>query len=309
MGDLNGVRENAARGATGSGRSADGDADRNGGRLYVVATPIGNLGDLSPRALRVLAAVDWVAAEDTRVSGRLLKRFEITAKLVSYHEGNERSRARELLGRLQGGADIALVTDAGTPCISDPGYRLVAAAAQAGVEIVSVPGPSAALALLSISGLPSDRFSFEGFLPARGAARRRALLRLRSMGGTVVLYESPRRIVGLLEDIARECGDPQVAVGRELTKRHEEVLRGGAADLASVIRDRGARGEFVVAVHLPAAEKQNLDDDRLRRRLRERLGDGASVRDIASELKAEGVSRRRVYALAREIGSSGSPLK
>lgn len=291
----------AVRPPTGNGRSV--------GRLYVVATPIGNLGDLSPRAVRVLGEVDWVAAEDTRVSGRLLKRSKITAKFVSYHEGNERSRALDLLGRLQAGADIALVTDAGTPCISDPGYRLVHAAADAGIEVVSVPGPSAVLALLSISGLPSDRFSFEGFLPARGGARRRALLGLRGSGRTLVLYESPRRVVGLLEDIARECGDPQVAVGRELTKLHEEVLRGRAGELALSLQHSGARGEFVLAVYLPGMEEETLDDDQLRRRLRDRLGDGASVRDIASELKAEGVSRRRVYALAREIGSSGSPLK
>jgi len=277
--------------------------------LYVLATPIGNLGDLGTRAAQLLGEVDLVAAEDTRVSGRLLKRLQISAKLISYHEGNERSRARELLARLQAGADIALVTDAGTPCVSDPGYRLVHAAADAGIEVISVPGPSALLALLSISGLPCDRFSFEGFLPARGPARRRALHRLRGLGCTVVLYESPRRVVGLLRDLAHECGDPQVAVGRELTKLHEEVLRGRADEVAAGLDERGARGEFVVAAYLPELTPEALDDDVLRRRLRLRLRAGASVRDIASELKAEGISRRRVYALAREMGSSGSPLK
>lgn len=267
------------------------------GKLYVVATPIGNLGDVTERAAQVLANVDVVAAEDTRVTRRLLARSGVQAKLVSYRDENERTLAPRLVEQLREGRSIALVTDAGTPCISDPGYRLVSAAAQAGIEVVSVPGPSAVTALLSISGLPTDRFSFEGFPPARAGARREVLESLRDAARTVVFYESPRRVVGFLGEIAAVLGDPEVAVGRELTKIHEEVLRGRAGEVATTLAERGPRGEFVVAVHVPASATSGPADADAE--IAELLDRGLSPRDVAERLRPRGISRREVYAIAR----------
>jgi 16S rRNA (cytidine1402-2'-O)-methyltransferase len=284
------------------------------GKLYVVATPIGNLDDLSPRAVETLRTVDAIAAEDTRVTRRLLARAGIRARLLSYREENERRLAPELVERLRAGDDVALVSDAGTPCISDPGYRLVTAAAAAGVDVVAVPGPSAIVALLSISGLPTDRFSFEGFLPPGRAARRRELAGLASRRGTYVFYESPRRVVRLLGEIAELLGDPPVAVGRELTKVHEEVLRGSASEVAQRLAEQGARGELTVAVHVAAARHVDeaspaqsggvagrLTGEALAKELADLLGRGMSVRDAAALLKKRGASRRDVYDAARAL--------
>ncbi|HYC53914.1 MAG TPA: 16S rRNA (cytidine(1402)-2'-O)-methyltransferase [Candidatus Binatia bacterium] len=264
------------------------------GKLYVVATPIGNMGDLSPRAGEVLGSVEVVAAEDTRVTGRLLERIDVRNKLVSYREENERKLAPALVARLQQGESIALVSDAGTPGVSDPGYRLVRAAADAGIEVVAVPGPSAVVALLSISGLPTDRFSYEGFPPPRAQARRRMLENLRGAGRTVVFYESPRRVKAFLDEIAEVLGDPPVAVGRELTKMYEEVLRGTAAEVAARLAEREPRGEFSIAVHVAAAE-QALTGDALDAVVASMLEEGRSARDIASALKPRGAGRREVY--------------
>ncbi len=284
--------------------------DDSNGRLYVVATPIGNLGDLSPRAREVLGAVAVVAAEDTRVSGRMLARFEIRAELISYHDANEAARSVKLLERLKAGDDVALISDAGTPCISDPGYRLVKTAADAGVEVITVPGPSAVIALLSVSGLPTDRFSFAGFLPPRSAARRKALRGLGGAGGgeaarTVVVYESPRRILGLLEDVAAELGDPQVAAGRELTKMHEEVLRGRASEVRAELAARDSiKGEFVVAIHIEEEPSEQMDNETLKAAVAAALARGETVRDIAAALKDQGIPRRRIYSIARELDRS-----
>jgi 16S rRNA (cytidine1402-2'-O)-methyltransferase len=267
------------------------------GKLYVVATPIGNLGDFAGRGAEALKAVDVVAAEDTRVTGRLLERFGIRAKLLSYRDENERQLAPRLVRDLLDGKSIALVSDAGTPCISDPGYRLVRAAAEAGVEVVSVPGPSAVVALLSISGLPTDRFSFEGFPPPRSGARRELLESLRGGARTVVFYESPRRIARFLGEMADVLGDPEVAVGRELTKMHEEVLRGRASEVAAALTERPPRGEFVVAVHVPAASDGGVGDARAE--ILRLLDEGLSARDVAERLQPRGISRREVYDVAR----------
>jgi len=285
------------------------------GRLYVVATPIGNLDDLTPRAVETLRAVDAIAAEDTRVTRRLLARAGVQVRLLSYREENERRLAPELVERLRAGESIALVSDAGTPCISDPGYRLVAAAAEAGIDVVAIPGPSAIVALLSIGGLPTDRFAFEGFLPPGASARRRELAALASRRGTYVFYESPRRVVRLLGEIAEVLGDPPVAVGRELTKVHEEVLRGSASEVARRLAERGPRGEFTVAVHVAVARDVEgaspgesatatgrLSGTALRTELRRLLDEGMSVRDAAAVLKKRGVSRRDVYDVARKLG-------
>lgn len=270
------------------------------GRLYVVATPIGNMGDLSPRAVEVLGSVDVIAAEDTRVTGRLLERIECKKRMVSYREETERRLAPGLVARMVEGESVALVSDAGTPGVSDPGYRLVRAAAEAGVEVVAVPGPSAVVALLSISGLPTDRFAYEGFAPSKPAARRHALERLRGAGRTVVFFESPHRVVALLEDIAELLGDPPVAVGRELTKLYEQVLRGSAREVAAHFQAHAPRGEFSVAVYIEAAETE-LGGDELDRRVAQLMAEGRTAREIASALKPSGSHRRDIYAAVQRL--------
>ncbi len=270
------------------------------GRLYVVATPIGNMGDLSPRAIEILGSVDVIAAEDTRVTGRLLERIGVKKRMVSYREETERRLAPGLVARLTEGQSIALVSDAGTPGVSDPGYRLVRAAADAGVEVVTVPGPSAVVALLSISGLPTDRFAYEGFAPSKASARRHALERLRGAGRTVVFFESPHRVIALLEDIADILGDPPVAVGRELTKLYEEVLRGSASEIAAHFTTHAPRGEFSVAVHLEAAETE-LAGDELERRVAALIAEGRTTREIAAALKPSGAHHREIYAVVQRL--------
>jgi 16S rRNA (cytidine1402-2'-O)-methyltransferase len=271
------------------------------GKLYVVATPIGNLEDLSPRAVATLENVDLIAAEDTRVTRRLMARAGVSGDLISYREETEESLTPRLVAKLLDGKNVALVSDAGTPTISDPGYRLVKAAAEAGVDVIGIPGPCAVTTLLSIAGLPTDRFAFEGFLPNARKARRDALAAMAGAGRTVVLYESPRRVVALLDEIAELLGNPDVAVGRELTKVFEEVLRGSASEVAAMIGEKKARGEFVVAMYLPARPVATMSDAEIEEEIRRLLEQGASVKDAAQSLKARGVSRRRVYEVARTL--------
>ncbi len=227
------------------------------GRLYVVATPIGNLGDLSPRARATLMACSVIAAEDTRHTGALLTHEGIGTPLTSLHEHNERRRAGDLVERLRGGASIALVSDAGTPAISDPGFELVRVAAAAGIEVVSIPGPCAAIAALSIAAQPTDRFCFEGFLPARRQARRARLEALEREPRTLVFYESPHRLAETLVDLAAAFGAERAAtVAREITKLHESTYRGLLGELAArAAADADlARGEIVLVVSgAPAA--------------------------------------------------------
>jgi 16S rRNA (cytidine1402-2'-O)-methyltransferase len=233
------------------------------GRLYVVATPIGNLGDLSPRACEILKSCVLIAAEDTRHTGVLLKHFGIETPQMSLHDHNEEQRTPDLVSRLRQGAAIALVSDAGTPAISDPGFALVRAAAAAGIDIVAIPGPCAAIAALSIGGLPTARFCFEGFLPARGAARRRRLEELASEPRTLVLYESPYRVKEMLEDCVEAFGGERSAsVAREITKMHETTYRGSLGELlarAGTDADFG-RGEIVLV--LAGAPKEALEGER-----------------------------------------------
>jgi 16S rRNA (cytidine1402-2'-O)-methyltransferase len=221
------------------------------GRLYVVATPIGNLGDFSTRARETLQTCQWIAAEDTRHTGVLLKHFEIRTPQISLHEHNESARSIEIIARLQRGESVALVSDAGTPAISDPGFELVRAAAQAGIEIIAIPGPCAAIAALSIAGLPTDRFCFEGFLPARGAARRQRLETLAEEPRTLVFYESPHRIVEVIEDCAVAFGDArQAVIVREATKLHETTYRAPLGALQAVTQSDSdvSRGEIVLII-------------------------------------------------------------
>lgn len=232
---------------------SDGDAPgkpRPG--LHVVATPIGNLEDLSPRARRVLAAADLVLCEDTRVTGGLLHRLGLKRPLLAYHEHNAARVRPVALDRLATGAVVALVSDAGTPCIADPGYKLVRAAVERGIEVVAVPGPSALLAALAISGLPTDRFFFQGFLPARPAARDAVLAELATIPATLVIYEAPHRIAATLGAAAATLGGREAAVGRELTKRFEEMQRGTLEVLAARFAAQArVRGELVVVVAPP----------------------------------------------------------
>jgi 16S rRNA (cytidine1402-2'-O)-methyltransferase len=217
------------------------------GRLYLIGTPIGNLGDLSDRARLMLAGVDLLAAEDTRRTRTLLRHAGVDRPMVSLFEGNERERTQDLLARLRDGAAVGLVTDAGMPTISDPGFRLVRACVEEGIDVRVVPGPSAAISALVVSGLPVERFTFEGFLPRRSAERRARLRALADDPRTMVLFESPRRLAGLLRDVVAELGDRRVAVARELTKLHEEVRRGRATELLEGL-DGPVRGEVTVVV-------------------------------------------------------------
>lgn len=225
------------------------------GRLYIVGTPIGNLGDFSDRGREVLSAVDFIAAEDTRVTLKLLARFEIRRPLVSYHEHNRYASGDRIVARIRGGEDCALVTDAGMPAISDPGAELVALAAAAGVEVVAVPGPSALTAALALSGLDTGRFCFEGFLSTSKAARNEHLESLKAERRAMVFYEAPHKLRRTLDDLLAALGDRPVSVSRELTKRHEETLRTTLSGAAAHFAETEPRGEFVLVV--AGAEKRS----------------------------------------------------
>ncbi len=272
------------------------------GTLYVVATPIGNLGDLTARARTTLAAVDLVAAEDTRRTGRLLAHLGISRPLRSYYDAVEAERAPVLVGELLAGRSVALVSDAGTPGIADPGYRLVQAAIAAGVPVVPIPGPSALTAFLPVSGLPIDRFAFEGFLPARAGERRRRLAALVDEARTLVFYETGPRLAASLADMASAFGARPAAIGRELTKLHEEIVRGDLAALAARAGTLVAKGELVIGVAgaPPVARGAvDADDAALVEEIRRRRAAGASVRGVADALARErGLNRRAVYRLA-----------
>lgn len=264
------------------------------GTLYLVATPIGNLEDVTRRALRVLTEADVVACEDTRRTRSLLEHFGIRARTVSYHEHNERERAEELAAMLEAGSTVALVSDAGTPAISDPGYRIVRACVERGLPVVPVPGPSALVAALAASGLPTDEFYFGGFLPSRAHARRRKLSSLRALPATLVFYESPHRVAQTLADAREILGEREAAVARELTKVHEEVARGRLSELAARFSNEGAaRGEMVLLI-----DREAIEDE-------EGAGDiaSASVAERVAALEAEGLDRRSALKrAARELG-------
>ena len=219
------------------------------GTLYLVATPIGNLADITHRALQVLKDVDVIACEDTRHTHKLLQHYGITTKTVSYHEHNEQQRATELIDLLRQGSDIAVVSDAGTPSISDPGFRLVRAAIESDVAVVPVPGPSALISALIAAGLPTDEFFFAGFLPSRSNARRARLNELQSVPGTLIFYEAPHRLAATLKDAHEILGEREAVVARELTKLHEEIRRGRLSELATHYADEeNPRGEIVVLI-------------------------------------------------------------
>lgn len=262
------------------------------GRLFIVATPIGNLQDLTPRARQTLAEVDLVAAEDTRHTGRLLSHIGVKTRLLALHDHNEEQRVSEVLAVLESGQSVALVSDAGTPLVSDPGYRLVQAAHANGIAVSPLPGPSAITAALSVAGLPTDRFCFEGFLPAKKAARRSVLDRLSRETRTLVFYESVHRIAEVLGDLCDSFGEDRPAfVGRELTKMHEQCVRATLGSLRDKVADKSIveKGEFVVVVAgTDEAVESSLDIDRLLAALSDRL----SARD-AARVAAEATGRKR----------------
>ena len=274
------------------------------GILYIVPTPIGNLEDITLRALRILKEVEWIAAEDTRHTQHLLAHFGIKTALTSYHDHNERDKARLLVERLMSGASVALVSDAGTPAISDPGYRIVVDAIQAGIEVVPLPGASALTTALSASGLPTDRFLFEGFLPAKAQERKAKLQTLRGEVATLVFYEAPHRLLDSLAEMLKIFGDRKIAVARELTKVHEEFLRGKLSEVVSALADRDIKGEIVIMVHGTSGEAQ-VSDEELHGTIRQLAGNGMGVKEIA-ELLGEryGLAKKEVYKLALDLKGS-----
>lgn len=270
--------------------------------LYVVATPIGNLADLSPRAIDVLRNVTIIAAEDTRHSRVLFNQFAIQTHCLALHEHNESHVLIGLIERLQQGESVALISDAGTPLISDPGYRLVLAAQQNGIKVMTVPGASAVIAALSVSGLPSDRFTFEGFLPAKGGPRRQALQQLSDETRTLIFYESPHRIVNCLQDMATVFGAERRAVlARELTKLFETVLTGSLTGLCQQLQadTHQQKGEMVVLVHGAAA--QNREKMNLMAILKPLLDELSLKQAVSLAVKISGEPKNEVYELALKI--------
>ncbi|HOG82197.1 MAG TPA: 16S rRNA (cytidine(1402)-2'-O)-methyltransferase [Smithellaceae bacterium] len=274
--------------------------DKKKGMLYMVATPIGNLEDITIRALRVLKEVDLIAAEDTRHSRILLSAYDIRTPLVSLHEHNERERSAMIVSKMESGMNVAYVSDAGTPCVSDPGYQLAAAALENGIRVVPVPGPSAAIAALSVCGFPADQFLFYGFLPPKSNSRRRFLESIRGEEQTLIFYESPARIAETMREIQDVLGDRQAVVARELTKVFEEIRRGWISDIAAGLSGSKARGEFTIIVRGASREPVSMTDDEIQERLlRLRSERSISLRDaVADVVRQTGLPRKRIYDMA-----------
>jgi 16S rRNA (cytidine1402-2'-O)-methyltransferase len=287
------------------GRSA------SAGTLYVVATPIGNPEDLSPRAERTLREVDLIAAEDTRTTGRLLARLGFSKPMLSFHDHNEAQRTTGILRRLGEGMNVALVSEAGTPLVSDPGFRLVRAAAAAGFRIATIPGPSAAIAALSISGLPTDRFLVLGFLPRRAARRRAALQELRREAATLVLFEAPHRILATLEDLRAILGDRRAVLARNLTKEHEAVLRGTLSELHAALAGlEFVAGEITLVLAGADAEEEGAWPEAAERAVERLLAEGLApsrVQGIVTHVFA--LDRRDVYRRILDTVREGRPLQ
>jgi 16S rRNA (cytidine1402-2'-O)-methyltransferase len=268
-------------------------AQQMAGTLYLVATPIGNLADITHRALQVLRDAALIACEDTRHTRKLLQHYGINTKTVSYHEHNEQQRARELIRLLNEGNDVAVVSDAGTPAISDPGFRLVHAAIENGITVSPVPGPSALISALVAAGLPTDEFFFGGFLPARSSARRARLSELRAIPGTLIFYEAPHRLAASLRDAYEVLGEREAVVARELTKLHEEIRRGRLRELADHYANVEPRGEIVLLIDRTALDQATTE------------ASTTSVSQLVAQFEAEGLDRRAALKkAARELGLS-----
>jgi 16S rRNA (cytidine1402-2'-O)-methyltransferase len=276
----------------------------NLGTLYIVATPIGNLEDMTFRAVRVLREVDLIAAEDTRHSRKLLTHFGISKPVTSYFDHNKNIKGSVILGKLQDGLSVALVSDAGTPCISDPGYQLVRDAVSIGVAVVPIPGACAAVAALSVSGLPTDSFAFEGFLPNRQGKRREKLALLKDEKRLLVLYEAPTRLLATLADIREILGDREMVVAREISKIYEEFLRGRLSEILDALQGRQVKGEIVLMI-APATEVNAVREDLVTELLQRYLfSEGISVKDAVRKVALEtGVARGAVYDEALRLKS------
>ena len=275
--------------------------------LHLVATPIGNLGDITLRALETLAGVDIIACEDTRITRRLTERYGISALLKQYHEHNAALARPKILEKLAQGASIALVSDAGTPLISDPGFKLVREVCAAGFAVIALPGPSSVLTALAVAALPTDRFFFEGFLPPKTTARRARLTELSRIDATLVMFDSGNRVQDTLADLGDIMGDRDAAICRELTKMHEEVRRAKVSELARTAAEMETRGEFVLVVGPPAGDARTMSehdlDDLLRASLRR-----DSVKDaVAHAVELSGRPRREIYARALELAKETDP--
>ncbi len=275
------------------------------GTLYVVGTPIGNLEDISLRALRVLREVDLIAAEDTRTTRKLLARYGIETPLTSYHEHNKLTKLDYLLETLRQ-KDVALVSEAGMPGLSDPGYELIRAAIERGIPVVPVPGPSALVTALVVSGLPTDSFVYLGFLPRRREERRRLLESVARERRTLVAFEAPHRLLATLADLKEVLGDRRIAIARELTKVHEEVWRGTTDEALARFEEAPPRGEFTLVIE--GAREARWDEERVRRALRRMLGEGVGTREaVKAVAELAGWPKREVYELALEEGEGDQP--
>jgi 16S rRNA (cytidine1402-2'-O)-methyltransferase len=269
------------------------------GKLYLVATPIGNLEDITLRALRILKESNLIACEDTRHTSKLLTRYGITTPRESYHKFNEESRTPKLLQMLRDGRDIALVSDSGTPLVSDPGYELVSCCRKEGIPVIPVPGPSAAIAALVGSGLPADTFFFAGFLPSRASLRRRKLEELAAISSTLIIFEAPHRLLASLEDMVRILGARRAAMARELTKIHEEFLHGTLSELLEALRTRSSiPGEVTLVIERgEKAAVESVWPESIRQHLAEEIGRTGLARNVALKAvaKQRGISRREAY--------------
>jgi 16S rRNA (cytidine1402-2'-O)-methyltransferase len=276
------------------------------GVLYVVATPLGNLEDMTFRAVRTLQQVDVVAAEDTRHSRKLLTHFDIHTPLISYFDQSERRRAPQLVAQLQAGKNVALISDAGTPGIADPGYRLVQAALASGIKVVPIPGASAVSAIVSVAGVPIERFAFEGFVPARQHARREFYRTLSAEPRAVVCFEAGRRLLASLEDLQAVLGERDVVVARELTKLFEDIRRGPVAEVRAALANEPVRGEITLVIAAREPVVEGADEEVMRAALQKLHDEGQTLKDSARRLADErGWSRRAVYQLGLTLWRAG----
>ena len=271
--------------------------------LYIVSTPIGNLEDITLRALNILKEVDLIACEDTRTSNKLLSRYQIQKPLTSYHEHNEIEKAEELLTLLKEGKSIALITDAGTPGVSDPGFRIVKLASENGIQVVPIPGASAAIAALSISGLPTSSFTFLGFPPRQNKKLSEFIERIKDRPETLIFYESPKRIIKTLEVMSKILGRRNISISREITKMYEETLRGSISDIIDDLKSRETiKGEFVLLVEGNSQDNQKFDSETLDEVLLYLKKEGHSLKDAVREVTADsGISKSKVYKKALQL--------
>jgi 16S rRNA (cytidine1402-2'-O)-methyltransferase len=268
--------------------------------LYIISTPIGNIGDITLRALEILGKVDVIACEDTRITGKLTSIYDLTAPKLPYHDHNASEMRPKLIAMMKAGQRVALLSDAGMPLISDPGYKLVEACAAENIPMTCLPGPTASLTALVLSGLPTDRFFFAGFLPPKSGARKTALSEVKEVPGTLIFYETAPRLIESLEDMAEVLGNRPAAVARELTKKFEEVRRGTLSELAAHYQEHGEpKGEIVIVVGAPTEAAEEWSEKDIDKLLKQMMGEGMSVKDAAAFVASKsGVKKRDVYQRA-----------